>query len=385
MLLAGVLVAAVAAPAQANLVLGGDFDSDPDLSQWTLGGSSNPVITIGEAYGLGPQAGAGYLGFTGNGVTEDGFVRQSITGLTSGEDYRLNFYWGGRGVAGSAVTASLTNGTGTSGDIYQQEFNVGTIGVWTPEEVVFNAPSSTVTLQFQETSANSVNKGPGIDTVSLLLDGPPPPPPPTVTTVFDSFEFQTAADNGESPATSGQFAGPLYVRERANESSPQLEVQAFLQFDLSGLSDLEIESAILKLHENDKLNSVNSASLFLGKVPYSWDPVTNKPVFDEAALPGEFVFGNNGPASAGPAVDIDFEIDVTQFVKDWQADPSSNHGFRISIDDAYVGAAFNETGANAPILIVTQIVPEPAALVVWALLAAAVVALGRRKLRAERS
>jgi len=386
MLLTGLLVAAVAAPAQANLVLGGDFDSDADLAQWTLGGSSNPVITIGSAYGLGPQAGAGYLAFTGNNATENGYVRQSITGLTSGDDYRLDFYWGGRGTAGSAVTARLTSDGGTPGDVYQQQFNVGTVGPWTPEQVVFTAPTSAVTLEFQESSANSGGKGPAIDTVSLLPDVPPPPSPPTVTTVFDSFEFRTAADNGDSPASAGaQFAGPLFVRERANENDPQLEVQAFLQFDLSGLSDLEIESATLKLHENNKLNSANSASLFLSKVPYLWDTGSNPPVFDEATLPGEFAFGNNGPASAGPVVDIDFDIDVTQFVKDWQADPSSNHGFRIRIGRDFVGAAFDHTGANAPLLVVTQIVPEPAALVVWTLLAAAAVALGRRKRRAARS
>ena len=51
-------------------------------------------------------------------------------------------------------------------------------------------------------------------------------------------EFTTAAQNDtvgdDSPAEAGSFAGAsLYVRERANESNPELEVEAFLKFEIS--------------------------------------------------------------------------------------------------------------------------------------------------------
>ncbi len=169
---------------------------------------------------------------------------------------------------------------------------------------------------------------------------------------FDSFVFQTAADNGESPAVSGQFNGPLYVRERANENNPELEVRAFLQFNTFGITGTKIESATLNLHQNHKLNNVNSANMSVAQVATAWDPVTTKPTFNQAIVAGtDTVFGNNGPASAGPAVSIDHAIDVTSIVQDWAIDPSSNHGVRLAFaQNAFVGAAFDSVGPNAPTL-----------------------------------
>jgi hypothetical protein len=88
--------------------------------------------------------------------------------------------------------------------------------------------------------------------------------------------------------------------------------------------------------------------MFLARVTEDWDPSTTVPVFDGTGVADEFTFGNNGPASAGPAVDIDFEIDVTDIVRQWQAGTAENFGFRLSMADAFVGAAFDATGPDAP-------------------------------------
>ncbi len=201
-------------------------------------------------------------------------------------------------------------------------------------------------------------------------------------TVIPLNQFQTAADNGESPAASGQFAGPFYVRERANENNPELEVNAFFDFDLSALSAGQVVNATLTLHENHKLNNVNSGDLFLARVTEPWDATTNNPTFDQGVdLAGELFIGDNGNATDGPVVDISFVIDVTDIVSDWLANPSSNHGFRLRLDDAFVGAAFDHDGPNAPVLTITQVstIPEPT---ISALLMLSGVALLRRRRRA---
>ena len=192
----------------------------------------------------------------------------------------------------------------------------------------------------------------------------------TTTTTFADFEFRTAAADGTSPASAGaQFAGPLFVRERRDGTPTSQMVRAFLKFDLSGLDSGEVLEATLYLSENHKLNSVYSADLLIGKVLNDWDATGGTaPVFSDA-VDGEFVFGDNGPASAGPVLDppILHEIDVTDFVKAWQADPSSNFGFRLALDVDFVGAAFDYTGDYAPVLVITQAVPEPSTFILGAL------------------
>ena len=225
--------------------------------------------------------------------------------------------------------------------------------------------SYTYTLDNANSDVDALNSG---DTLTDAFTYTVSDAPQTTTTV-PMLEFATAAENDtvgdDSPAEGGQFAGPLYVRERANENNPELEVEAFLKFDLSTLSSTPITSATLELHENHKLNSVNSANLFIARVLESWNATGMDAVFAEETVandgPGgltdvdsEFQFGDNGPASAGPAVSIDFSIDITSWVQGWAADPSSNHGVRLRIDDAFVGAVFDHTGADAPRLIVTQ-------------------------------
>jgi len=189
--------------------------------------------------------------------------------------------------------------------------------------------------------------------------------------------FTTAAKNGESPATSGQTTGPLYVRERADNESPErpeLQVQAFMTFDLSSLAGLDVASAVLMMHETNKLNNVNSADMFIARVVEAWNTSGMLPVYGEPSVDGlesagpdgtdvadTAFFGNNGPASAGPVVSIDHQFDMTAWVTQWLADPSSNHGVRLHMEDAFAGATFfDSAGPDAPRLVVTFAVPEPA-------------------------
>ena len=165
----GVLIASVMTlghtDADAALVLGGGFDSQTDLDNWTRGGTAElPEIAIGDQFGLGPQAGAGYLAFMGNADGVDGFVEQTIS-VDPLAQYDLEFFWGGRGGNGARVTASITEAS--FGDLYQQEFGINQIGVWTSAQVRFTPTTNSITLRFQETSSGSNSRDPAIDSVSM--------------------------------------------------------------------------------------------------------------------------------------------------------------------------------------------------------------------------
>lgn len=157
--------------ANANLIVGGGFNSLSDLTDnWTTGGSSIPTVTVGTAFGLGPQAGAGYLAFTGNGASENGFAEQTIS-VTPELTHTLGFYYGTRGLVGGSVTASITESV--FGDLGSTQFSAGTVGVWEFATLTFVPSSSSVTVRFQESSATSVGRGPGVDTVSLIASPEP--------------------------------------------------------------------------------------------------------------------------------------------------------------------------------------------------------------------
>ena len=372
-----------ASPALAQ-VNNGDFESG-GLSGWTVTDvSGNSVVSSGANFGLSPFSGATLAAFTGNSSTMNGNggIIDQIVPVTAGQPHTVRFYLGGRGntTAIAQTTLNVVDDGGSGANLVNQSLGLPpTVGSWQIHDFTFTPTTNSVQLSFQETSTNSSSRGPAIDLVSLNAN----PASPTQTT-FSDFVFQTAADNGQAPAASGQFAGPLYIRERANENNPELEVNAFVKFDLSDLSNAPITKAELLLHQNNKLNSVNSSPMYLAQVLEDWDPGTNDPTFGQ--LVGEDIFfGDNGAASAGPVVDIDHIVDVTDIVRDWQDDPSSNFGFRLRLDDLFVGAAFDDTGPNAPRLVVTQAaaVPEPTTIALWTIvgLVGACFVLARRRSR----
>ncbi|NQT52155.1 LamG domain-containing protein, partial [bacterium] len=188
--------------------------------------------------------------------------------------------------------------------------------------------------------------------------------------VLTTPTLQTVDRNDLAPAAaSWAGSGPFYIRERGDQASPNMEVRAFFQFDLTDLGTWPIHGALLKLHEFNKLNSANSKDMGLAVVDAPWTPGSNDPLWNQAIVSGsEISIGTNGPASAGPAVSIDFYIDVTDILLAWQADPLSNHGFRLRfLNDNFVGAAFDLTGPDGVQLIVLQNVPEPGTLTLLAL------------------
>ncbi len=175
----------------------------------------------------------------------------------------------------------------------------------------------------------------------------------------------------DSGRNSWDAAGTLFVRSRS-VSEEARRTRCFMRFDLSGVP-VEIESAQLRLHQFNRLNTLYSGDLQLARVTDSWEAEAGSyPTFDGTGVTDSFVFGNNsdfgtevessGFYSGTPGVPgTDAGFDVTDIVQAWCDGTVSNYGFRISFDQlANAGAAFSTeddsttVGTNeAPQLIIT--------------------------------
>ncbi|MDF7808211.1 sulfatase-like hydrolase/transferase [Pontiellaceae bacterium B12219] len=167
---------------------------------------------------------------------------------------------------------------------------------------------------------------------------------------------QLAGYNGtvNDPAAVGSWtsSGPLYVRSRLSNQY-ELKTRLFLQFDLSAVP-AGFESARLRIHQFDRLNSLYDQDLQLARVTESWTATAGSyPSFNGTGVADAFVFGNNGDfgtpvgssgffsGTAGiPGTDAGF--DVTSIVEGWIDGTVSNYGFRIAFDPVgNVGSAFS--------------------------------------------
>ncbi len=156
----------------------------------------------------------------------------------------------------------------------------------------------------------------------------------------------------DSGRTGWAAAGTLFVRDRSVAAEAR-RARCFIRFDLGGIP-VDIESAQLRLHQFNRLNTLNSGDLQLAQVTDSWEAEAGSyPLFDGTGVTNSFVFGNN--SDFGTAVDAsgfysgtpgvpgtDAGFDVTSIVQAWCDGTASNYGFRISFDQlGNVGAAFS--------------------------------------------
>ena len=159
----------------------------------------------------------------------------------------------------------------------------------------------------------------------------------------------TVAQSGQQDTT-----GPLVV---GNVSSTSNNNRVFLDFDLSAVTQA-IDSAVLRIYENDLPTSANGAAKVLN-VLADWTPGTL--TYNQAVDTGTSISGFYDPAN----LDLYTDIDITSMVLGWLADPSSNFGLSLRGTEGLTQTAkFFEGfyGVTAPQLVITfaTVAPENA-------------------------
>ncbi|MDF7799274.1 sulfatase-like hydrolase/transferase [Pontiellaceae bacterium B1224] len=156
-------------------------------------------------------------------------------------------------------------------------------------------------------------------------------------------------------------AGTLYVRERStNGSRQQTRTQLFLKFDVESVL-ANIQSARLRIHQNNRLNDIHTGNIQMARVTQDWDNTsgTNYPLFASTSIADAFIFGSNadfgmatdasgffGGAAGTPATD-DSGFDpsglISSMVSNWANGTLPNYGIRLAFPDrGLTGSAFSD-------------------------------------------
>jgi PEP-CTERM motif len=155
-----------------NILFTGTVAADTSINPDTRYTSSEPQYLNANVNSLSPDGGA-FVGLDGD-PNFTGALTQTITGLTSGVEYQLSFYWAGAelfnrtGYTSIQLTGSF-GGDSFATPVYPNSNPAGTPGSfsgWTPETFDFVATSSSEVLSFLAVGSPAANLPP-----FALLDG----------------------------------------------------------------------------------------------------------------------------------------------------------------------------------------------------------------------
>ncbi|MEN8756580.1 MAG: sulfatase-like hydrolase/transferase [Akkermansiaceae bacterium] len=194
------------------------------------------------------------------------------------------------------------------------------------------------------------------DAASTLVIGAP------VTVALDPSVIQLAGFTGtvNDPMVLGSWTGSggIYVRERtAGGSNQPSRTKLFLKFDLASISGF-ITEARLRIHQIDRLNTLHSAPLGLGRVTEDWSAAAGSyPLYDGTSVTDTFTFGNNNdfgtdvdasgfyggaPGTVGDENGFDPDQKISNIVKGWHEGLHPNFGLRVGFEGLdFVGAGFS--------------------------------------------
>ncbi|MGE9271246.1 MAG: DNRLRE domain-containing protein, partial [Verrucomicrobiales bacterium] len=139
------------------------------------------------------------------------------------------------------------------------------------------------------------------------------------------------------------------IRERSGNFFERRN-QMFFKFDLSSVSG-QLQNANLRIHQINRLNTVNSADIELATVDQAWAATPGSyPVFSSTPVSNETIIGNNsdfgtaiaasGFYSGTPGVPgTDAGFDVTSLVEGWFNGSTPNNGLRLAFPVEFNGAA----------------------------------------------
>ena len=159
------------------------------LTGWTIINGEIGYLRNSNAYSLSASSGIGFLDL--GGYSDSGFpkgVSQLVAGFTIGQSYTLSIDLGLRngvcvnGGSNCGGPVQVSASAGASSQTFTHASSVAG-DVWSRFNVVFVAPSSSVTIAIQGVSLPSGNKFIGLDNVSIK----PIPEPATVSLMFAGF------------------------------------------------------------------------------------------------------------------------------------------------------------------------------------------------------
>lgn len=145
----------------------------------------------------------------------------------------------------------------------------------------------------------------------------------------------------------------LSIRSRTSTRF-QTRSQMFFRFDLNNIP-AQLESARLRLHQFNRLNTVNSQDIELAEVEQAWAASPgNYPIFASTPVSNARIIGNN--SDFGTAIEAsgffsgtvgtagtDAGFDISDSVDDWISGASTNNGFRLAFaNQGNVASAFTE-------------------------------------------
>ena len=164
--------ASLSNPQLYNILFTGTLAADTSINPDTRYTSSEPQYLNANVNSLSPDGGA-FVGLDGD-PNFTGALTQTITGLTSGQEYQLSFYWAGgelfnrTGYTSIQLTGSL-GGDSFATPVYLNTNPAGTPGSfsgWTLETFDFTANATSEALSFLAVGSPAANLPP-----FALLDG----------------------------------------------------------------------------------------------------------------------------------------------------------------------------------------------------------------------
>jgi hypothetical protein len=167
------------APAQANLIVNGDFEAGVP-SPWVITGNISYISTLGGDFWFGggstAQNGKYAVAFNAGDTIPNGYITQTFS-LVAGETYELEYDFGSTRSASHQITVSVLGGDGLTVLASQIALEPNPPQALTTFSLLFTADANQATLRFLDNPSNPTFSRDGIlDNVSVLAVNRVPEP-----------------------------------------------------------------------------------------------------------------------------------------------------------------------------------------------------------------
>jgi hypothetical protein len=165
--------AAIPSGGWAELTVG-----DTWLVGWTVGGPGNDLgVVNGTVNGISPSDGQQWISFNGGNTPPGGSLSQTFL-TTPGSNYGVSFYVYKTGSGNVSITATAS---APGGALLASNYCAPTAGAWTEYQMNFTATATNTTLEFLDSSIDTIAVDIELDDVSVVRDADSPPALPVIT------------------------------------------------------------------------------------------------------------------------------------------------------------------------------------------------------------